>query len=132
MNIHSNEEDVDTLDVLAQIPPMGVEAVIPDPKAEARLHYVANYGRRITDGALVFHLFPPLTDAGSIGEWGEDSTITQRLERAIPATFDVDRVTAGYEETMDSFYVICGGYGDVPDMRLLIKRFLDAIDVDAS
>jgi hypothetical protein len=108
--------------------PEKIQHVIPNLKAEARGDYVVEWGARVTDGALVFHFFPPLLTNGQIGKWPADSTMDKKLERAIPEVFDVGRITAGYEKDWDSFYVIAGGYASSLDARLLAKRFFDAVD----
>jgi hypothetical protein len=108
--------------------PEKIQHVIPNLKAEARENYVVEWGARVTDGALVFHFFPPLLVNGQLGKWPHDSIMDKRLEHAIPAVFDTGRVTAGYEKDWESFYIIAGGYASSLDARLLAKRLFDAAD----
>jgi hypothetical protein len=102
---------------------------VPDRKAEAREHFVADWGIRVTDNALVIHLFPPLDDTGSLSEeWEAGYQMDKRLDRAMPAVFDVSNLTAGFEPMYNSFYIIVGSGGLTFDPRLLVRRFLDAIE----
>jgi len=77
---------------------------------------------------MIFHFFPPLQPNGKIGKWPNTSRMDKRLEKAMPEVFDVQRLTAGFEESWDSFFVIAGGYASSLDPRLLAQKFFDAID----
>lgn len=90
--------------------------------SEVRDNYIAEYGVREDDDALVIHFFPP--EQG----WNTEYGIDKRLERAIQEILDTSRVTATYEPEVDSFCIVAGQYGSVPDFRMLVKRFLDAVD----
>lgn len=98
---------------------------IPNATVEQReLGYLVESGVRATDSALVIHLFPlPSSDS----PW-QRLEMTRRLERALPQVFDTTRLSAGYTEEFDSFYVIAGGYGNVPDHRGLVRKFLSVLD----
>jgi hypothetical protein len=108
--------------------PERIQRTVPNLQAESRKRYIVEWGGRVTDGALILHFFPPLTPEGDIGVWPDDSDMDKRLEKAIPAIFDTNRVTAGFEPEWDSFYIIAGGYAASLGVRLLVKRFLDAVD----
>jgi hypothetical protein len=102
---------------------------VPDRQAEARAHFVADWGIRLTDNALVIHLYPPLDAGGKISEdWDATYQMDKRLDRAMPQCFDVSSLTAGFEPEYNSFFVIYGGGGLLLDVRLLVGRFLDAIE----
>lgn len=106
---------------------------VPDRQAISREKYVADWGVRVSDNALVLHFFPPLTAEGKISEdWDYTYEMDKRLERAIPSVFDVSRVTAGFEKEYNSFFIIVGGGGSVLDVRLFVQRFLDAVDLPLS
>jgi hypothetical protein len=98
---------------------------VPDFQAEDRPKYLVEYGVRITDQALVFHFYPKGED------WDPDWKMDKRLEHAIPEVFQIERIGTDYVMEYSSFCVIAGGYGSVPDPRLLAKRFLDAVDAAA-
>jgi hypothetical protein len=107
----------------------GLQEDVPNREAEPRAHFIADWGIRLTDGALVIHLFPPLDASGKISEdWDYSYELNKRLDRAIPQCFDVSNVTAGYESEYSSFFVIVGGGALSLDPRLVVKRFLDAIE----
>jgi hypothetical protein len=109
--------------------PEKVQHLVPNLQAESRERYVVEWGGRVTDGALVFHFFPPLNQQGALGKWG-NSDMDKRLEKSIPEVFDTNRITAGFESDWDSFFIIAGGYASVLSPRMLVKKFLDAIDAD--
>lgn len=98
---------------------------IPDSVVEQRERgYLVEYGVRVNDNAMVFHFFP-IPD--NLDAW-KRLEMPKRLEAALPQCFELSRVTAGYEPEYDSFYVIAGGYGNVPDPRGLAHRFLSRVD----
>lgn len=104
--------------------PRAIKTQVREFFAADRGKYIVEWGARITDGALVFHFFPsPVSDP-----WDPEYLMPERLKFGIEASFDTSRVTCGYVEEMNSFYVICGEYGMGIDQRPLAKRFLAAIE----
>lgn len=97
---------------------------LPDPLAKETPHYLAEYGLRVDDGALVFHFFPPRGDG-----WDPSYQMDKRLERAIAEVFDVQRVSADYAEEIKSFCVIFGGAARAPDPLALASLFFAQIEV---
>jgi len=101
---------------------------VPNREAGAYEKFVVDWGVRLTDRALVMHFYPPLNSEGKISDdWDASYEMDKRLDRAMPQVFDVSRITAGFEREFNSFFVIVGGGGQVLDVRLLVQRFLDAI-----
>lgn len=100
---------------------------LADPQAIARDRFTVEWGIRATDQALVLHLFPHIVGDNVATEWDETFQMDKRLDHAIPAFFDVQAVNAGFEESMNSFYIIVRGV-IVPDLRLLVQRFLEMIE----
>lgn len=99
--------------------------------ASDRGAYLAEWGVRVTDYALIFHFYPPKDaeeEPNTMG-WDPGFEMPARLEKAIGQVFDTDRITCGFVQEQQSFYVIAGGYGRGLDPRLLAERFLDMIDV---
>lgn len=112
----------DNIEPLRGMKPVdGIHEALDARLAETRNDYVAEWGVRLDDHALVIHFYQ-IPDQ----DWSPD--MDKRLDRALPKVFDIKRITAGFEKDKNSFYVIAGRYGDVPDTRLLVKRFLDAVD----
>lgn len=101
--------------------------------ASDRGEYLAEWGVRVTDRALIFHFYPPRGPEDEDGElvaleWNPSFDMPTRLQVALDAVFDTDRITCGFVDEERSFYVIAGGYGRGFDPRPLAERFLDRID----
>lgn len=127
MNIDSEIEKIEHPD----LQPAHVQDALPDRQGDERETFFAEWGVRKDDGALVIHIFPPINEEGEFLEWPEGSTLDAQVKRAIDDTFDVRRVTAGYQPEQTSFYIIAGGYGEVLDVRLLVEKFLERIEAAA-
>lgn len=97
---------------------------IPNVRAKDTPGYLVEYGSRVDDGAMVFHFFAPIRD----DTWNEDYQMHRRLESAIAQHFDTTKVSANYEQDMDSFCIIVGGLGAAPDPWPLVERFFGTID----
>ena len=96
--------------------------------ASDRGNYLAEWGVRITDRALIFHFYPPKGEDGEELGWSGGFDMPNRLKAAMDAVFDVARLSTGFVDEAASFYVIAGGYGRGFDPRPLAERFLDQID----
>lgn len=98
--------------------------------ASDRGDYLAEWGVRVTDRALIYHFYPPKGTENQPNTMGWDPSYDMpgRLQEAIKAVFDTSRITCGFAEEQKSFYVIAGGYGRGLDPRPLAERFLDEID----
>jgi hypothetical protein len=112
----------DAKDVLAS----SLQTHIPDLLARDTPNYLAEYGVRITDEAMVFHFFPPKDRTGWDSRWQPD----MRLKAAIDEHFDTRYVSASYVEELQSFCVIVGGLGAAPDPWPLVEKFFRALDAD--
>lgn len=97
---------------------------VPNPLAKDTKNYLVEYGVRIDDGAMVFHFFVPKDR----NDWDPAYAMDKRLERAIPACFSVERVSADFAREMNSFNVIVGGLGASPDPWPLVEKFFQALD----
>lgn len=132
-NITTEEKDrVDEV-VLSNEGATGLRDAIGNRQAKQTPHYVAEYGVRDDDGAMIFHFYPPGTDWSeypptSLGEWPAAYKMDHRLERAMGIVFDVRFVKATYTEEMASFCIIVKGLGKSPDPWPLVNRFFDRID----
>jgi len=119
--------DLEGVEGLSGIDRSSVAPDLADPQAIARDKYTVEWGIRATDRALVIHLFPHIVGDNVATEWDESFQMDKRLDYAIPQLFRVSNVNAGFEVTMNSFYIIVQ---DViaPDLRLLVQRFLETIE----
>lgn len=100
---------------------------LADPQAIARDKFTVEWGVRGTDRALVIHIFPHIVGENVATEWDESYRMDKRLDHAIPQLFEVRNVNAGFEVSMNSFYIIVKDV-IVPDLRLLVQRFLETIE----
>lgn len=113
-------------------PVAGITDAIPERLAKQHQEYIAVYGIRADDQAMVFHFYPPGTDFAAqpqkIGTWGQEWRMDERLERAIPHAFKVEFVKAVYTAEMKSFCIIVRGLGHSPDPWFFVHRFFEKID----
>jgi hypothetical protein len=117
-------------DAYSEIRDRGVEAqyVIPNQVTEHRKHYIVAHGTRVTDNALVFHFYPLVGENRKWLDWTPGFDLHRRLETVLPDVFDTECITCGYEQEYNSFFVIAGGYGMVPDPRGLARKLFDRVD----
>lgn len=101
-----------------------LQSHIPNPLAKDTPNFLVEYGVRIEDHAMIFHFFSGKDQT----EWNLEFHMDKRLEVAIDEHFDVSKVTAGYAQEMDSFYIIVGGLGGAPDPWPLVERFLSSLE----
>lgn len=101
-----------------------LETHLPDLLAVDHPEYLVEYGIRVDDGALVFHFF----SAKDRPTWNPEWNMHQRLETAIAKSFDVSKVSAGYAEELEAFYIIV--FESEGDARLndRIRTFFSVID----
>lgn len=123
--------DPNMSDLAGLVPEANAQDTLPDRQGDKRETFFAEWGVRADDGALVIHIFPPVNSDGEFMGWPENSTMDTDIKHAIDETFDVNRVTAGYQPEQTSFYIIAGGYGEVLDVRLLVQKFLERIEAAA-
>lgn len=114
-------------------PATGMTDAIPDRLAKQTPNYDVEYGVRADDMAMIFHFYPPGTDWSSyppkkFGTWPQKYAMDQRLERALPESFDVAFVKAVFTEESQSFCIIVKGLGHSPDPWTLVNRFFERID----
>lgn len=129
MKTESTPEERSALDTLDDVAARGMQDAIPNRMAKQTKNYDVQYGVREDDKAMVFHFFPPGSDPPKkIAAWNEAYKMNERLERALPATFDVSSVTATYTEEMRSFCIIVGGLGRSMDPWHYVHRFFAKID----
>lgn len=110
--------------------PLDRGTVLPDleePQAVACEKFTVEWGIRKTDNALVLHLYPHIVENNVADAWDEGFQMDKRLDVAIPQFFQKEFVNAGFEATMNSFYIIARNVVSV-DLRLLVQRFLKAIE----
>lgn len=119
--------DLEGVEGLSGIDRNTVAPDLADPQAIARDKYTVEWGIRATDHALVLHLFPHIVGDNVATEWDEAFRMDKRLDYAIPQLFNVKDVNAGFETSMNSFYIIVQNV-IVPDLRLLVQRFLETIE----
>lgn len=127
-----------------------IRRAIPDLLAKDSAQYIAEYGVRSDDQAMVFHFFPKkslmelhkindeqararytvpqLEKLTETKDWDKSYGMDKRLERAIPKCFKVENVSADYADEMSSFCVIVGGLGASLDPWPLVNRFFAEID----
>lgn len=110
------------------MPPQQVMDVIPARQGAFHDLFFAEWGVRVTDDALIIHIYPPTIEGDDFTDWPTDSVMDKALEAALPQTFSPDRLTAGYEPEQKSFYVIAGGYGQVLDPRMLVEKFFERLE----
>jgi hypothetical protein len=96
-------------------------------QAVARPEYTVEWGRRATDGALVFHFFPPIQEGDLSETWDPAYRMEKRLEHALSFLFPSNPLRAGFEKEYNSFFVVIQSV-TVPDVRLLAQRFLEVIE----
>lgn len=118
--------DDQTLDSVLCAPPQEVQYVIPESETKPRENYICFSGVRTTDTAMVFHFYPLVDAKGKFKDWNWD--IRTALEIAMPKVFNTEQLSCGYTEEYNSYFVIAGGYGGVPDPRGLTRKFLDTVD----
>lgn len=104
-----------------------VKPDMADRQAISRPRFTVEWGERQTDSALVIHLYPHIEGDNVAAKWDESFNMDKRLDVAIPSVFDVKMVNAGFEPLYNSFYIIVHGLV-VPDLRLLVQRFLEKIE----
>lgn len=97
---------------------------VPNLLARDTKDYLVEYGVRVDDKAMVFHFFSPKDRS----TWDPEANMDQRLKRAIDICFPVKKVTAGFADELDSFYVIVGELGASPDPWPLVERFFRVLD----
>lgn len=102
----------------------GLKSSIPEPMAIDTPNFMVTYGIRLDDNAMVFHF----VSAKNAETWDPDYHMDKRLERAIPKTFKVEHVTCGFEESLDSFFVIVGFLGLALDPWTLCRKFLKDVE----
>lgn len=106
------------------------EKISPDlteRNAIARPKFTVEWGERKSDSALVIHLYPHLDGDNVATVWDESFQMDKRLDVAIPEVFDKKSVHAGFEPAFNSFFIIVH-HLIVPDLRLLVQRFLEKIE----
>lgn len=105
------------------------ESVHPDIEfdAIARPDFTVEWGIRQSDGALVLHFYPKIVGDNVAAEWDPKYRMDKRLEVAMPEVFDTKALTAGFETTHNSFYIVAHNVIS-PDPRLLVQRFLEKIE----
>lgn len=119
--------DLEGVEGLSGLDRDSVRPDLADPQAIAREKFTIEWGFRSTDGALVIHLFPHIVGDNVATEWEDGYAMDKRLDVAIPQLFRKENVNAGFEPTMNSFYIII--YGVIaPDPRLLVQRFVESIE----
>ena len=127
-----------------------IQLAVPDLRAKDHADYIAEYGVRTDDQAMVFHFFPKksllalsrMTDEQlkarypadrlalmeKTKDWDNSFGMDKRLERAIPKCFKTENVSADYADEMSSFCIIVGGLGASADPWPLVNRFFSEID----
>lgn len=106
------------------------DSLVPDissPQAIARDRFTVEWGMRKSDDALVIHLYPHIVDNNVSPTWDVAYQMDKRLDVAIPAAFNPKNVYAGFEEAMNSFYIIVH-HVTAPDLRMLVHHFLKQIE----
>lgn len=101
----------------------GLRTAIPEPLAVETPNFMVTYGIRLDDNAMVFHF----VSARNAETWDPNYQMDKRLERAIPKNFKTEHVTCGFEESLDSFFVIVGYIGASLDPWTLCHRFLNDV-----
>lgn len=104
-----------------------VRSDLPEMQALSREKFTVEWGVRERDHALVIHLFPHIVGDNVSDTWDPTYAMDKRLDYAIPQMFDPKMVNAGFETSFNSFYIIVANV-IVPDLRLLVQRFLEKIE----
>lgn len=89
--------------------------------------FVAEYGTRGDDGALVLHFFPPGYPLAEAADWPDYDAFHNKLEAALLRHFApavaAKALEAGYVEELRSFFVIVAPSAAVPDTNALLNAF---------
>lgn len=115
---------------VGEIPQLNRDSIHPDLddlEALVRSDYTVEWGTRSSDGALVIHFFPKVDGDNVATEWDEAYKMDKRLEHALPLSFNINKLSAGFEKDYNSFYVIVAGLLSL-DLRLLVQGFLEKIE----
>lgn len=113
--------------------PVAPQDAIPDRLAREHKSYLVEYGIRTDDYSFVFHFFPPL----DVKKFDPAFKIAARLERAIPACFDLRKIMANEvleatrsaeDDITPSYCVIVRGLGSSLDPWPLVNRFFEEIE----
>jgi hypothetical protein len=88
----------------------------------------AEYGYRGTDGALVFHFYPPGYGVDTRKDWPDWTMFRDRLEKAMLALFALENIDAGYVKELRSFYLIISPKPRVPDVTALLEHFFSVLE----
>lgn len=126
-------EQTEQFDQHIQQAAKGLQDAIPNRLARQTENYTVEYGVRADDSAMVFHFYPPGTDWSKyppeeIGQWRPNYRMHERLERAMPQSFDIKFLKATFTEETQSFCIIVAGLGKSPDPEPLVARFFARID----
>lgn len=100
-----------------------IRADIQSMEAAAQPQYTIEWGRRLSDRALVIHLFPHIVGDTISPTWAPDCPMDKLLDAAIPQLFSAARVNAGFDQGMNSFYIIVNGFEPL-DLRLAMQKFM--------
>lgn len=101
---------------------------LPNRLARVTTYYVAEYGVRYDDGAVVFQFFPPDRTKDSNGSWDPSFKMPERLEKAMPQCFRLENLKAVFTEELNSFCIIVKNLGVSPDPWPIVERFFSVID----
>lgn len=100
----------------------GLQTHIPDKQTVTTRKYAVQYGKRVDDGAVVFHFFP------ANHAWDLAYEMPRRLEDSIKKHLSRFPVHTSFIEELNSFCVIAA-IGSSLDPELLTTRFLNEIVV---
>lgn len=98
-----------------------IQIAVPEERTFECGLFNAEYGVRTDDSAMVFHFFP----AGE--EWDHERLRTG-LSEAIKTCFDPENVQAEYVPELESYCVLVGGMGLMPDPWTYAEIFLKRIE----
>lgn len=112
------------LQEMPDVPLSAVSTAIPNPLARDHAEYLAEYGIRTDDDAIVIHLFPK----GS--RWTPSFLVGDRLRRAVDGLPHPAR--ADYAPELDSFCVVVYGLGGAPDPWPAIDRFFQTFESESA
>ncbi len=113
---------------LQDIPVSSLREQFQDVRARSTALCDAEQGFRDSDGALVFHFFPPGYAANPSLDWAGWHDFRDRLELAALRYFDPEHLQAGYVNELHSFYLIVAPRPLVPDLTSLIEAFFAALE----
>lgn len=113
---------------LQDIPGSMLREQFRDVRARNSAHCDAEYGIRDSDGALVFHFFPPGAALDSKLDWSDWHAFRDQLERALLQHFSIEHIDAGYAEELKSFFAIIAPRPLVPDLTALVEHFFAALE----